>query len=85
MRKMESHESHFNDRFFDVYQNSGVETLVSWPKPVHHHEARGLNRFHLPKTERISNEVLSLSMYPELSDEQVEFIIESVCDFHKSE
>jgi dTDP-4-amino-4,6-dideoxygalactose transaminase len=80
---MESHESHFNDRFFDVYQNSGVETLVSWPKPVHHHEARDLNRFHLPKTERISNEVLSLSMYPELSNKHVGYVIESARRFYE--
>ena len=99
MRKMESHESHFNDRFFDVYQNyvirtkerdrfvahlrkSGIEILVSWPKSMHHHEALGLKHFHLPKTEQISNEVLSLPMYPELSDEKMEFVIESIHNFY---
>ena len=63
-------------------RKSGIEILISWPKPMHHHEALGLNRFHLPKTEQISNEVLSLPMYPELSDEQVEYVIEAVHNFY---
>lgn len=64
-------------------RESGVEILVSWPKPLNQHEALGLGRFHLLKTEQISNEVLSLPMYPELSDEQVEYVIETVQDFYK--
>ena len=83
MRKMESHESHFNERFFDVYLNSGVEILVSWSKPMHHHDALGLKHFHLPKTEQISNEVLSLPLYLELSDEQMEFVVEALRNFYK--
>jgi dTDP-4-amino-4,6-dideoxygalactose transaminase len=96
---MESHESHSNDRFFDVYQNyvirskerdklvahleeSGIEILISWPKPMHHHDALGLKHFHLPKTEQISNEALSLPMYPELSDEQVEYVVDDVNNFY---
>ena len=72
------------DRLVEHLSDSGIEILVSWPKPMHHHEALGLKHFHLPKTEQISNEVLSLPMYPELSDEQVEFVIRSICDFYKS-
>ena len=100
MRKMESHESRSNDRFFDVYQNyvirakerdrlvaylgeKGIEVLISWSKPMHHHDALRLKHFHLPKTEQISNEVLSLPMYPELGDEQVEFVVESIRNFYR--
>jgi dTDP-4-amino-4,6-dideoxygalactose transaminase len=64
-------------------RESGVEILVSWPKPLNQHKALGLGRFHLLKTGQISNEVLSLPMYPELSDEQVEYVIETVQDFYK--
>lgn len=62
---------------------SGIEILISWPKPMHYHEALGLKHFHLPKTEQVSNEVLSLPMYPELSDEQVEYVIEAVHNFYR--
>jgi len=64
-------------------RDSDIEILISWPKPMHYHEALGLKRFHLPRTEQVSNEALSLPMYPELSDEQVEYVIETVHDFHK--
>ena len=69
------------DRLVEHLRESDVEILISWPKPMHHHEALGLGHFHLPKTEQISNEVLSLPMYPELSDEQVEFVIEAIRKF----
>jgi dTDP-4-amino-4,6-dideoxygalactose transaminase len=37
----------------------------------------------LPKTERISAEVVSLPMYPELTDEEVQYVIEAVKKFFK--
>jgi dTDP-4-amino-4,6-dideoxygalactose transaminase len=71
------------DQLVSYLRESGVEVLVSWPKPVYHHKALGLGGFHLPKTEQISNEVLSLPMYPELSEEQVEYVIETIHNFYK--
>ena len=64
---------------------SGIEILISWPKPMHHHDALGLRHFHLPKTEQISNEVLSLPMYPELGDEQVDIVIEAIHKFYPAQ
>ncbi|MHA1280587.1 MAG: DegT/DnrJ/EryC1/StrS family aminotransferase [Candidatus Helarchaeota archaeon] len=60
---------------------SGVEVLVSWPKPMHHQKALHLDHFHLPVTERISNEVLSLPMYPELKDEEIKYVIDCIHKF----
>ncbi|MGQ9460518.1 MAG: DegT/DnrJ/EryC1/StrS family aminotransferase [Candidatus Bathyarchaeaceae archaeon] len=71
------------DRLVAHLRESGVEVLVSWPKPLHRHEALGLGKFHLPKTEQISREVLSLPMYPELSNEQVKYVIEVVHSFYE--
>ncbi len=59
-------------------RNSGIEVLISWPKPLHQQEALRLDHFNLPVTERISAEVISLPMYPELTDEEVQFVIEAV-------
>ena len=73
------------DRLVAHLRESGIEILVSWSKPMHHHEALCLKHFHLPKTEQISNEVLSLPMYPELNDEQVEFVIGAIHNFYKTE
>lgn len=59
----------------------GIETLVHWPKPVWEHPRLGLPRLHLPETERICREVLSLPMSAETSEEQVEYIAGCVHDF----
>ena len=71
------------DQLVTHLRESGVEILISWPKPMHHHEALDLNHFHLPITEQISKEVLSLPMYPELSNEQVEFVVDAIRDFYR--
>lgn len=70
------------DSLVTCLRESDIEILISWPKPMHHHDALGLKRFYLPKTEQISNEVLSLPMYPELSDEQVDYVIKAIHNFH---
>jgi dTDP-4-amino-4,6-dideoxygalactose transaminase len=60
---------------------SGIEVLISWPKPLHKQPALKLDHFKLPKTEQISAEVLSLPMYPELTDNEAEIVIETVKAF----
>jgi len=62
-------------------QKSGIEVLISWRIPMHKQKALGLDHFKLPMTERISAEVISLPMYPELTDEEVEFVIETIKKF----
>jgi dTDP-4-amino-4,6-dideoxygalactose transaminase len=66
------------DKLVTHLQNSGVEVLISWRVPMHRQKALGLSHFKLPMTERISAEVISLPMYPELTDEEVEFVIEAI-------
>lgn len=70
------------DELVAYLRECGIEILVSWPKPMHHHKALGLGHFHLPETEKISREVLSLPLYPELSKDKVEFVIESIRGFY---
>ena len=71
------------DELFEHLKRSGVETLISWPKPTHLHLALGLTNFKLPMTENLSKTVLSLPMYPELDDEDVKFVIESIKKFYE--
>jgi dTDP-4-amino-4,6-dideoxygalactose transaminase len=73
------------DRLVAHLEEYDIEILISWPKPMHHHDALGLGHFHLPKTEQISNEVLSLPMYPELSDEQVDIVIGALHKFYHAQ
>lgn len=60
---------------------SGIEVLISWRTPLHRQKALGLSHFNLPMTERVSAEVLSLPMYPELTDDEVIMVIEAVHSF----
>ncbi|MGQ9645017.1 MAG: DegT/DnrJ/EryC1/StrS family aminotransferase [Thermodesulfobacteriota bacterium] len=69
------------DDLFTHLHKSGVEVLISWRVPMHKQKALGLDHFKLPMTERISAEVISLPMYPELTDQEVEFVIEAVKGF----
>src|SRR4030042_3770581 len=66
------------DKLVAHLQKSGVEVLMSWRVPMHKQEALFLDHFKLPVTEQISKEVISLPMYPELTDEEVKFVIKTV-------
>jgi dTDP-4-amino-4,6-dideoxygalactose transaminase len=70
------------DALVEHLRNSGVEVLISWPKPVHHHEALGLGHVRLPETERICREVVSLPMNAEISNEQIAYVVETVRRFY---
>ncbi len=60
----------------------GVDTKVHYPIAIHQQEAfttEGINSF--PKTEKQIQEILSLPVYPELTDDQVGFVIQSIQSF----
>jgi len=73
------------DKLREFLAEKGVETLAKWIIP--NHRQKGLNilhRFRLPKTEEISRKVISLPMYPELTDEQVKYTIKCVKNFYEN-
>lgn len=70
------------DELVKHLRDSGIETLISWPIPMNHQKALKLSHFKLPETEAISREVLSLPMYPELDNEQAEYVIQAIHDFY---
>ncbi|MBN1855440.1 MAG: DegT/DnrJ/EryC1/StrS family aminotransferase [Dehalococcoidia bacterium] len=63
------------------HREQGIETLISWPVPMHHQHALNLGHFSLPQTEALSRELLSLPMYPELSDTEVATVCQAVRGF----
>lgn len=65
-------------------QAHGVGTQVHYPVPVHLQEAYqdlGYRPGALPETERAAREILSLPLYPELTDAQVDHVCASVRAF----
>jgi len=69
------------DELSQKLKRAGVGTAVHYPIPCHLQQAYvrfGGGPNSLPLTEHAANEVLSLPMYPELSDEEVKRVIAAV-------
>jgi len=69
------------DAFQAQLSQHGIETRVHYPRPAHHDEAyQGLVKGggDLPVTERLAAEVVSLPLYPELEDRDVDAVIHAV-------
>lgn len=60
-----------------------VGTAIHYPVPIHQQEAYKERRLwvELPVTEQVNDELLSLPMYPELRDEEVDHVIHSIREF----
>jgi dTDP-4-amino-4,6-dideoxygalactose transaminase len=70
------------DQLFSRLKDCGVETLIKDPVPNHRQPGLGLSHFHLPLTEIMAKEVISLPMYPELDDAQIKYVCEVVRNFY---
>jgi dTDP-4-amino-4,6-dideoxygalactose transaminase len=65
-------------------ESRGIETAVHYPIPLHLQPAYsflGNRRGDFPVSERASETVLSLPIYPSLSDDQVDLVIAAVAEF----
>lgn len=62
----------------------GVETLVSWPKPLWAHPALRLGTPDLPVSARLATEVLSLPMSAETTPEHVDLTVAAVTEFYRA-
>jgi perosamine synthetase len=71
------------DRFAEELRIKGVGSGIYYPIPNHRLPAYKLN-LDLPETEKAVNEVLSLPIYPSLSQENLEKIVKVVNEVSKS-
>lgn len=63
----------------------GIGTMIYYPVPLHLQEIYaplGLGLGSFPEAERAAAEVLSLPMYPELADEQIDRIVRAIVEFY---
>lgn len=63
-------------------KQAGVETLVSWPKPLWHHPALKLGKPNLPFSEQLCREVLSLPLTAETTPKHVETTATAIRSFY---
>lgn len=66
-------------------KENGIEIIISNPIPVHFQKGLGLSHFRLPKTERFAEEVISIPNIPELSREQIDYVIQTIRSFYLQE
>lgn len=65
-------------------KGKGVETLIHYPIPIHLQKAYkglGYRRGDLPVTEKFAREILSLPLYPELSEKEIEEVTDAIQSF----
>lgn len=66
----------------------GIDTRVNYPIPLHLQPAArdlGYTRGDFPVAERLADTILSLPIYPELTDDEAGLVIEAVQDFCKQD
>ena len=62
-------------------KNAGVPTMVYYPHPIHLqpiYRALGYREGQLPETEHACREVLSLPIYPELTQDQIDYVAQQL-------
>jgi dTDP-4-amino-4,6-dideoxygalactose transaminase len=69
------------DRLAEALARAGVASAIYYPLPLHRQKALHGHCRHgeLPVCEQVAKRCLSLPMYPELRDEQVEYIADVIC------
>ena len=73
------------DELQKYLSENGINTGLHYPIPLHLQKAYANNGFKqgdFPITEKVASEILSLPMYPELTTEQIEFIVQKIKEFH---
>lgn len=74
------------DKLKDYLTQQGVNVGLHYPIPLHMQECfkgLGYKRGDFPNSERIAETGLSLPMFPEMTDEQINYVIDAIKEFFK--
>lgn len=69
-------------------KEQGVATMIYYPIPLHLQpvfKELGYTEGDLPETEKAAQEALSLPMFPELKQEQQDYVIEKIAEFYSKD
>jgi len=67
-------------------EQKGIGTGLHYPIPLHLQKAfehLGCRKGDFPVAEKAADEILSLPMYPELTDQQIEYVCDSIREFYR--
>jgi len=65
----------------------GIATGIHYPVPLHiqpAYQSLGGKRGQFPVSEKAAAQMLSLPMFPELTEAQISFVVEAICDYYKN-
>ncbi|WP_276567789.1 DegT/DnrJ/EryC1/StrS family aminotransferase [Peribacillus tepidiphilus] len=68
-------------------KENGVSTMVYYPQPLHLQPVfsyLGYKEGDLPETEKAAKEAISLPMFPELKEEQQQYVVEKIKEFYSA-
>lgn len=69
------------EKLMQYLKSKNIATGIHYPIPIHLQEAYSFmekKKETFPKTEEAASEILSLPMYPEISEEQVEYVASEI-------
>ncbi len=72
------------DELISYLKEKGIGTGIYYPVPLHMQRAwkeEGYPEYHLPVSERVAKESLAIPLFPEMSDSEVEEVIDAVRNF----
>ncbi len=79
-------EADRRDELRDDLENKGIRTIIQWAgTPVHQFHELGFTNVMLPNTDRFFTRCLMLPMNTVLSDDDVDYICDKICDFYRHE
>jgi dTDP-4-amino-4,6-dideoxygalactose transaminase len=73
------------DELQKFLETKGISTGLHYPVPLHVQEVfkpLGYRQGDFPVTERLAGEILSLPMFPELTEEQIAYVGGAIREFH---
>ncbi len=74
------------DKLFEHLRKNGIGCGMHYPIPIHLQKAmegNGYEKGDLPVTEKIASEILSLPIYPHLTEEDTGKVVKTVRDFYR--
>lgn len=74
------------DELKEFLKDNGIDSMIYYPMPLHLQpvfEDLGYKEGDFPVTEKATAEALSLPMYPELKEEDQQYVIDKIVEFYK--
>ena len=75
------------EKLQEYLKEQGIWTALHYPIPLHLTQAYahlGYKKGDFPVAEKLSDEILSLPMFPELTEEQIDYVCEAIKNFYLS-